>query len=595
MEFNKQQIEAISTINGAVGVIAGAGSGKSSTLIERIRHMVEDCNINPSTILATTFTKNSALDLKKKLEKLSIYGVCIGTFHSICGKLLTSKGYNVKVEIKDYQLENLFTKLNNNEKVDVDDIKSFISYQKNYMKSYNDEFMYKDSKYEEEDLRVFFREYENYKSKLNVMDFDDYLLKAYEILKENNTGYTFDYILVDEHQDSNLIQIKLIDLLCPSGNVFCVYDYRQALYAFRGGNPEYCMDFKKYYPNAKIINLDYNYRSNKTIVDNANHFIKQYYGSYEYYSDSIANNKETNKVELIKNYDKFGESQAIMKRVDKLISSGDTQYKDIAIIYRNNDMSIYIENEFKLANIPYDIKDCGGFFKLKEVEIVLCMLRLIENPNDNSAYEKLFSSRVSGFKYLKNEVMTDIRNLASKKNLSFLDASEFVKCDKYWQEKNLKDFSDIISKLTRQHKQHVCLDKIINNVIGVLSLDKYIKENNTDNEKINEKLNSISTLKKFVRDNTLESFLSYIYCNQNNNTSKSKNDNKIQMMTIHGSKGLEFKYVFVVGLEDEKFPSAKTDIVEEARVFYVAITRPIDKLYISQIGDYNQFSNEYFN
>ena len=144
-----------------------------------------------------------------------------------------------------------------------------------------------------------YKEYEKFKKSKGMNDYDDYLLDCYNLLKNNKLKYTYDYILVDEHQDSNLVQNELIKLLCPSGNVFCVFDYRQAIYTFRGGNPEYCMNFKNEYKDAKVINLDYNYRSTKTIVDNSNNFIKKYYGNYEFYSDSISNNKNESNVETI--------------------------------------------------------------------------------------------------------------------------------------------------------------------------------------------------------------------------------------------------------------------------------------------------------
>lgn len=590
MKFNKQQLEAINHISGACAVIAGAGSGKSTVLVNRIKNMVDN-GINEGSILATTFTNNSAKDLKMKLNRLGIDNVCVGTFHSVCGRFLSSRGFNVRVEIKPYELENLFKRTLGLDRVDEKDIGGYISYQKNYMRGFNDTFVVKDSEYNENELRLCYKAYEEYKASKGVMDYDDYLLETYNILKNDNSLLMYDYILVDEHQDSNLIQNELIKLLCPSGNVFCVFDYRQAIYTFRGGNPEYCMNFKKDYPNSNVINLDYNYRSTSTIVNNANSFIKKYYGEYEFYSPSIANSNDTSKIDALYVEDKESESKYVCDKVIKLLSEG-VDGKDIAILYRNNNQSMNVENEFKLNNIEYDIKDNGSFFKLREVEVVLCMLRLIDNPSDNSAYETLAKHRIGTFKFIRNTTMDEVKRLAAIKNMSLIDAGEVVRVGNVGQEKSLKMFSNCISALTRQSKQGVGLNKLVDNIISLLDINKFINETYPTETIINERLSYLESLKKFIRDNTLDSFLRYVYC-KNAIQSKKTDENKVQMMTIHGSKGLEFKHVFIIGNEDGKFPSNKTNEIDEARLFYVAITRAIDNMYLTQIGCGSKFVNQY--
>lgn len=592
MKFNEQQLEAINHVDGACAVIAGAGSGKSTVLVNRIKNMVEK-GVREKSILATTFTKNSSIDLKNKLNKLGINDVTVGTFHSVCGRILYSLGYNVRVEIKPYEIENLFKKALVVDKVDADDIKSYISYQKNYMRGCDDEFIFKDSEYDELSLRLCYKEYEEYKRSKKIMDYDDYLLECYKVLKNDNTLFSYEYILVDEHQDSNLVQNELIKLLCPSGNVFCVFDYRQAIYTFRGGNPEYCMNFKDDYPNAKIINLDYNYRSTNTIVSKANRFIKEYYGSYEFYSPSIASNKKSSNVKTLYMSSKEDEARFVCNEVKKLLNKG-IYGKDIAILYRNNNQSINVENEFKLNNIEYDIKDNGSFFKIKEIEIILCMLRLIDNPSDDLAYEKLAYARVGSFKYLRNTTLDTVKKLAASKNMNLIDASEVVRLGDVNQKRNLKLFSNCISALTRQNRQGVGLERIVDNIITLLDLDKYINEKYPTETIINERLSYLESLKKFIRSNTVDSFLRYVYC-KNTIQSKKMNSNKIQMMTIHGSKGLEFKYVFVIGNEDGKFPSSKATEIDEARLFYVAITRAIKDMYITELGCGSKFVDIYNN
>jgi DNA helicase-2/ATP-dependent DNA helicase PcrA len=329
IQFNKQQLEAINHYKGACAVIAGAGSGKSTVLLNRIDNLINTYSVNENNILAITFTKNTADELKSKLNKMGYNNVNVGTFHGTCGKILTQEGYSINL-IKEWEIEKCFKKIN--DKVDVEEVKSFIGYQKSYLKSYKDEFIYKSSDYTEDELRKYFKTYELMKSQSGTWDFDDYLIKCYELLKCNKGKYTYDFILVDEHQDSNLVQNLLIKELCPSGNVFCVFDYRQAIYSFRGGNTEYCMNFDKEYKNAKVINLDVNYRSKKNIVDKANGFIKRYYGDYEHYSDSIANDHSHGKINVNTYYKRDEEGKDVVDKIESMIKNGEKP-DEIAVLY----------------------------------------------------------------------------------------------------------------------------------------------------------------------------------------------------------------------------------------------------------------------
>lgn len=591
MQFNKQQLEAINSINGAVAVIAGAGSGKSTVLVNRIENMVNN-NIDEKDILAISFTKNTSKDLKQKLQNLNLSNVNIGTFHSICSRILIKEGYDLSNKIRDFEIDNLFKRISGDNKIDTKGILSFISYQKNYMRKYDDEFVYKETDFYEEDLRMFYKEYEAYKQKRNWFDYDDLLLLCYEILINNPFKYDFDYILVDEHQDSNLIQNKLIKLFCPKGNIFCVFDYRQAIYTFRGGNPEYCMNFKQEYPNAKIINLDTNYRSCKNIVDNANKFIKKYYGTYEYYSDSNANSKHNGEIKTYGNFKREDEAKQIVDLIEDKIKNGE-KLEDISVLYRLNSHSIYVENELKLRNIPYYIDNNSSFFKRKEIECVLSCLRLIENPHDDGAFDSLLRIRPYPFTYLCNQTKEEIRKFAAKNGLSLFQSCTLIKCNKSWERNNLKEFDNIVNRLILQYTKNNNLNTLVDNVIKLFKLQEYIEDNYTNKEEIQERLESLKTFKSFIKGNNLSSFITYVYSDEDNNKKDKHKENKVQLMSIHKSKGLEFKNVFIIGIEDGKFPNKRTDLIEEARLFYVGITRSKENLYLSQIGLDNLFITEY--
>ncbi len=588
IKFNKEQLEAINHKEGACAVIAGAGSGKSTVLVNRIKKLVKS-GVREELITAITFTDNSSRDLKEKLSKLDLNNVVVGTFHSICRRILLGEGISTNKMVKPYEIENEFKKIVDKPKMN--DIMSFISYQKNYGIGVNGDFKNKKSNYSEEELRLFYKIYEDFKERNDVKDFDDWLLMARNILrkKPKENEYVCDYILVDEHQDSNLIQNELIDLLCPIGNIFCVFDYRQAIYTFRGGNPEYCMNFSKKYKNAKVINLDINYRSSKSIVEGANRFIESYYGNFEFYSKSKSNSNDEGKVKVVNYNDKSEEAKCIVEMIKKDIEKG-IKPSDIAVLYRMNQNSFDIEAELKKNNISYQTSAKNSFFKRREINILVCMLRLIDNPDDNGAFEEIFKSRCYPFTYISNRVYENIVDLASRKNISLFEASEVSKTKSFWERKNLDEFRKIILSLVLQNKRRTPLMYIVNNIISLIKLESFIEEK-YDGDELEERIESLNSFKKFIRDNTVGSLLRFVYSNNKNDRKGCEKD--VQLMTIHKSKGLEFKKTYVVGIQDSKFPHSSSPEIDEARLFYVAITRAKEELVLSQIYEENKFIEEY--
>lgn len=590
IKFNEQQLKAINHKNGACAVIAGAGSGKSTVLIERVRNLIDD-DVNEKDILVITFTRNTSDELKYKLHKLGINDVSIGTFHSIGARILTNEGVNCGKQLLDFQIKNEFERQNGGNKVNMKDILSFISYQKNYGKNYTDEYVSKNSDYSEEELRNYHKIYEELKTKMKAIDFDDMLIKSLEVMKAKPSKYTFKYILVDEHQDSNLIQNEMIKYLCPSKNVFCVFDYRQAIYTFRGGNPEYCMNFKEEYPDATIINLDTNYRSCSNIVSNANNFIKQYYGTYEFYSDSIANIKSNGDINLLTSYEKSDEAKAIVDDIELKIKNG-CDLKDFSILYRLNSHSIYIENELKSRDIEYYVDNNGSFFKRREIELIMSILRLILNPHDNEAFEFVFKTGTKPIGFVKYSVLSDLLEFGAINNLSLYESSLLMKYKMSYIKNNMIKFDTYIHRLSDQYKKTGDLKQLINNIIISFDIENWIYNKYDSEDEIDERTESLNSLKEFIRNNTLESFISYVY--GKNNHKKNNNKNCIQLMSIHKSKGLEFKNVYIIGVEDNKFPHKNSRTDEEARLFYVGITRAKENLIISQLGKCNRFISEYF-
>ncbi|MGG1650446.1 ATP-dependent helicase [Paenibacillus sp. NRS-1775] len=589
MQFNEQQKQAIDFYKGACAVIAGAGSGKSTVLVNRIKNLIENHSVPEIEILAITFTRNTADEIKKKLSKMGHIDVNIGTFHSICSRILAKEGTNLTQDklIKEWQIEKLFSDGEN--KIDIKDIISFISYQKNYLKTYTDTFVIKESKYSEIDLRFYFEKYEKYKIANDLHDFDDYLIDCLEILKNNPDKYKYDFVLVDEHQDSNLVQNLILKELCKSGNMFCVFDYRQAIYTFRGGNPEYCMNFTSEWNNATVINLDINYRSSKNIVECANNFIEKYYGDYEHYSDAIANNENRGNIGILNSYNRETEGEKIVDSIEELISKYNNP-KEIAALYRLNSHSIFIEHELRKRNIEYDIANDSSFFKRKEISGILAYMKLIINPHDDGAFMEIFKLRNQPLAFFSEKLLNDIKRFSGTNNLSMYESLTIMDYPNRWQKNSASQFEAYINKLRLQKDKNVSASSLVDNIIKVFQLNEYIEDKYTNEEEEKERKESLEILKTFVKSDSPEKFLKYI-----GNTKKKNKDKCVKLMTIHASKGLEFDNTFLVGVEDGKFPHDKSDELDEARLFYVGVTRAKKNLTLSQIGINNKFIDEYNN
>lgn len=588
-KFNDQQLEAINFYKGACGVVASAGSGKSTVLIERISNLVNNHDESQSSILAISFTSKTASELKSKLEKMRLDKVNVGTFHAICMRIMIKEGIDVRGKlVPEWKVENWFKDID--KKPNTREILGFIGYQKNYMKTPTDEFMYKDSEYTEEELRAFYRIYESRKKEEGYYDFDDYLIICLDLLQKNKGKYAFDFVLVDEHQDSNLVQNMILQELCQTGNIFAVFDAKQAIYGFRAGNVEYCLNFDKYWNNPTIINMFVNYRSTNNVVENSNNFIRPYFRDYKHYKDSKANNVNNGEITLRTYKDDVAEALGVVDKIEQLIAEKGKP-EEIAVLYRLNSQSIHIENELKRREIEYDITNDSSFFKRKEIDAIVNYLRIIHSPHDDGALENIFKFRAYPLKFFSNNNFDKIRHHSGINNLSLFESLINVNYEKPWQLKSANEFERSISRLILQKEKGVSVSTLIDNIVKSFDIINYINERYNSQEEIAERTRSIDILKSFVKNNNLEQFITYIY---SSNTKKKAKKNAVKLMTSHSSKGLEWDDVFLVGIEDSVFPHEKSSVDEEARLFYVATTRSKVNLYISQIGEGNKFIKEYF-
>ena len=590
MNLNEGQEKVAQFRDGACIVIANAGSGKSTTAIERIRRMVEE-GIPQDKICITSFSRKSGEDLKKKLSKQGLNGVVTGTYHSLCIRVLQQEGIDVIENIiKEYEKDNILRMVNRElTGGEITELKLAIGLQKNNMIPVGGDYI-EVNEISKEELHPYYKRYEIEKKKRGKLDWEDVLLMAYDILKEKQV-IEFDYLMVDEAQDNSLIQFALMNLLCPKKNIMIIGDYNQSIYGFRGSSAKLFLDFPNKYENTTAIHMNVNYRSTSNIVQKSNDFIREYNSSNELYKDAIANTEQKGEIQLFSSPSKEEEAIKIVDEIQDKLKSG-VKPEDIAIIYRNNSNSFEIENELKVRNIPYFINsEDGSFFNRKEISFIMCVLRLIDDLNDDGAFDVIFTTRMYPFTYLSNNLKNDIFELSAKKDISSFEACEVVNTTKSYEKKALEDFRKIILNLIAQSKK-VDLETLIDNIIKVFRVRYFIRDKYTE-EQVEERLESLSSLKKFVRNNTLESFLKFVY--ESGNSQKKKKPEDVELMTIHKSKGLEFENVYLVGVEQGKFPSNRGSLSEESKLFYVAVTRPKTNLYISEIGTDDLFTNQYFN
>lgn len=960
--FNKEQLEAINQIDGAVIVSAPAGSGKSTLLIGRIENMIAQ-GINQEDILLTTFTNESANDLKNKLNDKGYDNVRVGTFHSVCRNILIQEGINIdKRPPANYIIQNKFKSLRLDDKILVKDILSWIGYQKNHCyNSSSESFAKKESEYDEYNLRAYFKAYEDLMEENKCYDFEDWLILAMQVLVQDIEGkYSVKYLMVDEFQDSNALQIKIMQLICPSRNICVVGDEKQCLlpntkiltidgekeikdittsdtlivasgkgttyqhkatellsknyegeiltiktksgkeikctpnhgffvnniinkpymvylmykenvgfrigfskqykesfnggsngferrlvqeggdkvwcievydeqeiakyyeqyyafkygiplypfkcanrdilltdegaiklfkevnsyekgmklladlkmdfdrphfmpnratnkidiginltifgserkkktntngyigynhelsycttdisfedesnyilpnishkkngngisfiegrktssdmdslyniatqledlrpknllrytakivdnkkmvlypasnircgmklpiykdgamiedevvsisrtiykglvydinvddyrnyiadglcvhnclYAFRGSNSAIMGQFTKLYPEAKVIRLKTNYRSCKNLVEQGNTFARYYFGGSDLYADAEAFNKGNGIINRNSFIDVDYQAVYVANKVQQWLEEG-VEPNQIAVLYRKNKCSFEIENELKNRNIAYSISGTNSFFNRTESRIFLAILRLIQNTHDDSAIEELMEIRVEPFKYIAKNIVRELIDYASRNDISLFQACNTFPSSNYSVKRNLGTFVQNIKDLIVLHNNGTDLHSLVNKIQRLFKIVSFIEDKYDEQESIDEHLAGMESFKKFIKSNTLDSFLKFVYSDIEQSKKKKKlSKDEICLRTIHASKGLQWRKVILVSVEDGTLPSKNADIVEEACAFYVGVTRAEETFELCEIGTGNTFTDDYF-
>lgn len=592
MNYSEAQLEIINTIDGNIGVIASAGSGKTTVLTKRIENMVKNHSIAPQDILAVTFSKKAKENIQDKLKELNVNGVNIETFHSLALKIIGTRygtGY-FKVWTLQWEKEKImqticYDRMNLCSKDDVpyNDILRFIGKQKNAMLSTTDELIYSDDDpFSKNNMKEIFVSYEKFKEENRYIEFDDFLNLANEALDEDENTYNyysncFKYILSDEFQDISKSQSLLLKKL-NTKNTMIVGDPLQAIYSFRGGNSKYILDFEKDYSNAKIAHLNKNYRCSEDIIKTANTFASTIPDSkHKNYKESIANNKAFKKPEFAIYKDEWEEANKIADKINVLVK--EYKYKDIAILARTNAQLTKIQSTFHEKLIPFSIVNGSLFTDLPEIKLLISYLKLALYENDNESFRYLYNKPN---RWLDRKFLQEVENNSKRRNVSFY--SSMMSIDRRnWRFKNgIDEIYEVINYL--QNKRFSSIGDMISYLRVRLNIDEFVtKGKQADDGSYVEQIENMNAFENIAKKYTdLNKFIMYL--DDITKDLQIDNENKVQLLTIHKSKGLEYPVVFIIGCSDGLLPHNKSkDLNDEKKLFYVGITRAEKELYISSI------------
>jgi DNA helicase-2/ATP-dependent DNA helicase PcrA len=608
--LNQKQLQAVMTTEGYVRVIAGAGSGKTKALTSRFAYIVDRLGINSSNILCVTFTNKAAQEMKKRVKMLigDTYDVSlITTYHGFCVRFLREEINKIQypknfiiLDAEDQKtiLREVFNELDINSKnLTFKQVLQFISKSKgtsDYLSYILANKSFEGEKTEDLPLKVFHK-YLDKQKRNYALDFDDLIHFTVYILNTFNEVLVkwqenMHYIQVDEAQDSSESQFELVEMLSRiHQNLFVVGDPDQTIYEWRGAKPEYLVDFDKMFPNCETIIMNQNYRSTPNILKVGNHIIKN--NRIRIDKDMITEKPAGFEVVHFHGKNDFEESLWVASEIKEILKTEKARYSDITILYRANHISRNIEQSLIKENIPYTIFGGVKFFERKEIKDVLSLLRLIVT-GDNISFLRMFNHPSRG---LGRKFMERLSHLAREQNLSLLRALEQNSTDRELAKKGAFEFLDLIAELKELAKTKSISDlvKEILERSGLAAL--YRKDGDEDRlENIKELVSSMLLLEKENKAPVnVEEYLQEIALYTDLDT-HNENQDKVKLMTIHISKGLEFPYVFLCGFTEGVLPSALSikerrsrAIEEERRLTYVAVTRAEKRFYITDSEGYN--------
>ena len=590
--LNDRQKEAVLYGDGPLLILAGAGSGKTSVLTKRVAYLIKERNISPKNIVAITFTNKAAKEMKERIIKevgKEGYDIQISTFHSFGLRIIKENyeklGYEKNFTIIDSD-DSLTVVKKILKEMGIDTTRFNPKFIKNQISSCKNE-MVTPEKYKnlvnDELSDITYKVYKKYQDTLlrnNSLDFDDLLIKPIELFNKykevlENYQELFKYVFIDEYQDTNEAQYILSKMISAKYKNICVVgDDAQSIYSWRGANFKNILNFEKDYQNAKVILLEQNYRSTKTILNAANSVIKNNINKKD--KNLWTDNETGEKIKYVRTNDEKDEASYVTREIRNLVNNG-VSLDDIAVLYRTNAQSRTIEEGFLNSNIPYRIVGAFAFYSRKEIKDLLAYLKLIYNTKDDVSLMRIinYPKRKIGAKTIENLSMDAVLNGTSM--FDVISSGKELEFKKLILE--MKEKSEVLS-----------LTETIDMVLDKSGIKSELESEHTLEADIRlENLNEFKSITKTFEEESgiasLEDFLNEVSLVSDVNDQKNDNSPKVTLMTIHAVKGLEYKYVFVIGMEENIFPhvnSCEEDggIEEERRLCYVAITRAKEKLYL---------------
>ena len=602
--LNDEQKEAVLAVEGPCLVIAGAGSGKTKVLTHKIAYLMHNVGVKPWNILAITFTNKAANEMKERVEKLVgevAKDMWIGTFHSICVRILRRYidriGFTSSFVIFDTSDQRTIVKqcikqLELDDKIFTDrSVLSEISNAKNEMLEPADYALRANGEYRKETIAEVYKMYQKKLKDNNAVDFDDIINYTIKILSENPDvleyySNKFEYVLVDEYQDTNKAQFTLVSMLAARfGNITAVGDNNQGIYSFRGADITNILNFERDFPGTKIIKLEQNYRCTQNILDAANAVIKNNESKYE--KNLWTQNNKGDLPYVFRGDTEYDEANFIVEQIRRLKREEYLDYNDFTVLYRMNSQSRSIEDILRREDIPYKIVGGLKFYERKEIKDILAYLRLIENTADNLSLQRIINEPKRGIG------KTSLDNIEAVANQNDISMYEVIKrADAFGLNRvyvNSRDFINQIEEL-RSKKDTLIISELIKETLRITGYSKALElEDTTEAENRLENLDEFLTVaiefEEELADNTLADFLEGITLSSDiDNTDET--EDSVTLMTLHSAKGLEFPVVFLVGMEEGIFPGYKSigeqkELEEERRLCYVGITRAKQHLFLT--------------
>ena len=590
-DLNKEQQKAVLLNSGPLLILAGAGSGKTRVLTTKVAYLIENLGINPYNILAITFTNKAAKEMSDRLYSMIgeiSKNAQVSTFHSFGLKILRENysllGYESNFVIMDSDdtltiIKKILKELNLDSKIyNPSAIRNKISGCKNELMTPTDYEKYTASDFEKIVLKVY-EIYERTLKQNNSVDFDDLLILPIKLFRNNPDVLEkyqdrFKYILIDEYQDTNKAQYILTKLISSKYRNICVVgDVDQSIYGFRGANYRNILNFEKDYKDAVTIKLEQNYRSTNTILEAANSVIKN---NKERKSKNLWSDKgKGDKITYFRAFNERDEAFYVIREMKKLIANG-VRYEDIAVLYRTNAQSRIMEEELLKENLPYRVVGSFYFYSRKEIKDLIAYLRLIYNEKDNISLLRVINTPKRG---IGNKTVSNLINVANIENKSIYEVITSGK---------ELEFKKVIENL-KEISKNITLTELIDKILDVTGMkQEYQSEKSLEADIRLENLEEFKSITKAFEEQygsvSLEDFLLEISLVSDVNEYRD-DKNRISLMTVHSVKGLEFDYVFVIGLEEGIFPHINSlldnsEVEEERRLMYVAITRAKKKLYL---------------